>query len=192
MRYELLRRAVAEGEQDQEIRVTLPNGDTRSMSPEPSSVIRTAVIEEFARRFLDRPASIWLSESKQQVVAQDQLLARNCRLNIDTTRTLPDMILVDLELADPRIVFVEVVASARPVHVERRQALLEIATSGGHDPAHVAFVTVFLDHTRPEHRNDAPALAMGSFAWFASEPDHIIHLRSPEGGTVTLSRLLAI
>lgn len=56
--------------------VEFPSGETRRMEPGPSSMISKAVIEEFAPRFLQKPGVIWLSESRNQVVARDDDLAQ--------------------------------------------------------------------------------------------------------------------
>ncbi|MCY4498234.1 MAG: BsuBI/PstI family type II restriction endonuclease, partial [Rhodospirillaceae bacterium] len=40
--------------------VTFPNRETRQLAPGPSSIITQAVIEVFARNFLDDPAVLWL------------------------------------------------------------------------------------------------------------------------------------
>ena len=57
--------------------VTFPSGETRQMEPGPSSVISRAVVEEFAPRFFEQPGVIWLSESRNQVVARDDRLAQD-------------------------------------------------------------------------------------------------------------------
>ena len=100
--------------------VTFPSGETRHMEPGPSSVISKAVVEEFAPRFLGRPGVIWLSESRNQVVARDDRLALDIGLTIEPDRNLPDLILVDLGPIDPLLVFVEVVATAGPVNEARQ------------------------------------------------------------------------
>jgi hypothetical protein len=43
--------------------VTFPSGETCQLAPGPSSIISQAVIEVFAKRFLEKPAVLWLSES---------------------------------------------------------------------------------------------------------------------------------
>ena len=106
------------------ILVTFPNGETRNMEPGPSSVISKAVVEEFASRFLIQPGVIWLSESRNQVVARDDDLAQDIGLTIEPDRNLPDLILVDLGPVEPLLVFVEVVATAGPVS-EARQASVD-------------------------------------------------------------------
>ena len=80
---------------------------TREMEPGPSSVISKAVVEEFAPRFLSQPGVIWLSESRNQIVARDDELAQAIGLRIEPDRNLPDAILVDLGPADPLLVFGE-------------------------------------------------------------------------------------
>ena len=125
--------------QDAHVPVRLPNGEVRNMAPGPSSLITKAVLEEFIPRFLVQPGLIWLSESGNQVVAQDDQLARAIGIAIEPDRNLPDLILVDLKADGPDapdrtlIVFVEVVATAGVVSTGRRVALLRIAIDAGFD-----------------------------------------------------------
>src|SRR5690606_12488997 len=57
-----------------------PSGETRRMAPGPSSVISEAVSVLFAQRFLQSPAVIFLSESRNKVVSRDDDLARDIGL----------------------------------------------------------------------------------------------------------------
>ena len=157
-----------------QVLVTLPNGQTRSMASGPSSVISKAVVEEFAPRFLERPGLLWLSESRNKVVEQDSQLAQAIGLAIDPNRNLPDLILVDLGPADPLLVFVEVVATNGPVSAARRSALLQIATGAGFSEAQATFVTAYADRNDAAFRRSVSELAWGTFAWFMSEPDHVV------------------
>ncbi|WP_419593215.1 BsuBI/PstI family type II restriction endonuclease, partial [Thiolapillus sp.] len=85
------------GSEDSEsVQIKFPDGAIRKLEPGPSSLISKAVIEEFAPRFLKKPKVLWLSESGNKVVAQDEALAKALGLQIDPSRTLPDIILVDL------------------------------------------------------------------------------------------------
>ena len=70
--------------QDAHVPVRLPNGEVRNMAPGPSSLITKAVLEEFIPRFLVQPGLIWLSESGNQVVAQDDQLARAIGIAIES------------------------------------------------------------------------------------------------------------
>ena len=171
--------------------VTFPNGETRHMDPGPSSVISKAVVEEFAPRFLEEPAVIWLSESRHRVVERDDQLAQDIGLTIDPGRNLPDLILVDLGPVEPLIVFVEVVATAGPVSEMRRAALMAVAAEGGFNERQVAFLTAYSDRNAAAFKATLGELAWSSFAWFMSEPDHIILLRKGTGAEpVRLSDLM--
>jgi hypothetical protein len=179
----LLRRgAVTTGEG---VLVTFPNGETRRMASGPSSVISKAVIEEFAHRFVASPAVLWVSESSAKVVARDDQLASQLNLRISADRDLPDIILVDLgddKRGDVLLVFVEVVATDGPVTAQRQEALLRIATEAGFLPERVAFLTAFLDRSHSAFKKSIPELAWQSFAWFAAEPDQIMHLQGKQMG----------
>ena len=171
--------------------ITFPNGETREMAPGPSSVISKAVVEEFALRFLERPSVIWLSESRNQVVARDDRLAQAIGLAINPSRNLPDLILVDLGPKDPLLVFVEVVATDGPVNEARRAALMGIANEAGFSEHRVAFVTAYADRDDAAFKGSVSELAWQAFAWFMSEPDHIMVLhRGTESDRARLSELL--
>jgi hypothetical protein len=162
------------------IPVTFPNGETRTLTAGPSSVITKAVIEQFAPRFLKQPTVLWLSESGNKVVARDEALASALKLKIDASRALPDIILVDL-CADSGgheilVVFIEVVATDGPINRERKAVLTDLAVKAGFDEKHLAFLTAYLDRAGSPFKKNVPELAWGSYAWFVSEPDHIIRL----------------
>lgn len=173
------------------VSVTFPNGELRSLAPGPSSVIAKAVIEVFAPRFLKKPAVLWLSESGNKVVARDEALANALGLKIDVSKALPDIILVDLgeanSGADMLVVFVEVVASDGPVNRGRKVVLTTLALEAGFDERHLAFLTAYPDRSSAPFKKTVPELAWGSYAWFASEPDHLIELR--DGQPLKLSQI---
>ena len=168
-----------------QVLVTFPSGETRHMEPGRSSVISKAVVEEFASRFLDVPSVIWLSESRNRVVARDDRLAQEIGLTIRPDRNLPDLILADLGPSRPLLVFVEVVATAGPVNEARQTALMEIAAEGGFAAEQVAFVTAYADRGDAVFMSSVGQLAWRSFAWFMSEPNHvmILHRGSDTGPT---------
>jgi len=161
---------------DEGVLIKFPSGETRRMVAGPSSDISRAVIEEFAPRFLEMPGVVFLSESANKIVTRDDRLARRIGLQIEAARNLPDIILVDLGPHDPLLVFVEVVATDGPIGETRKAALLRIAAEAKFSPRHVAFVTAYLDRSAPAFKKTVDALAWGSFAWFMSEPDHLLHL----------------
>ncbi|WP_429242321.1 BsuBI/PstI family type II restriction endonuclease [Luteibacter sp. 621] len=158
--------------------MTFPSGETRSMKAGKSSVIAKAVIEQYATRFLKDPVVLWLSESGNKVVQQDNLLARRLKLHIDPSKALPDIILVDLggqvDGSELLVVFVEVVASDGPVHAHRKKALTDIATQAGFELSSLRFMTAFEDRGSTVFKKAVPDLAWDTTAWFVSEPDNLI------------------
>lgn len=164
------------------VAVTFPNGEMRMLAPGPSSVIAKAVIESFAIRFLKNPAVLWLSESGNKVVARDELLATELGLVIEPSKALPDIILVDLgddETGnDMLVVFIEVVATDGPINRERKIILTKLAVEAGFSERNLAFLTAFSDRASSQFKKSISELAWGSYAWFASEPEHLIELRN--------------
>ncbi|MCG7891388.1 MAG: BsuBI/PstI family type II restriction endonuclease [Candidatus Thiodiazotropha endolucinida] len=140
------------GSEDSEsVQIKFPDGAIRKLEPGPSSLISKAVIEEFAPRFLKKPKVLWLSESGNKIVAQDEALAKALGLQIDPSRALPDIILVDLgedsSGLEMLVIFTEVVASDGPINRQRKEILTTLATEAGFDSKHLAFLTAFLDRS---------------------------------------------
>lgn len=187
-RIEVLRkRAVAS---DEGVIVTFPNRETRRMEVGPSSDISKAVVEDFAPRFLENPGVIFLSESGNKVVKRDDDLAKAIGLRIQSDKNLPDLILVDLGPTHPLLVFVEVVATDGPIGESRKEALLLLARQAGFPSENVAFVTAYRDRSAPAFKKTVDALAWGSFAWFMSEPNHILKMTDGSRVARTLSALM--
>lgn len=189
-RLTLSRRGV--GPQNENVLVTLPNGETRSLSPGLSSLLSKEIVEAFAPRFLREPAVILLSESAHKLTFRDDDLSRSIGLLIKPSGTLPDVVLVDLGAEPPLLVFVECVVSDGAITERRKQQLVDLALAGGFPPAGCAFVTAFQDRSNSPFNKMASSLVWGSFVWFATEPDSITFLRSGREGAVPLEMLLRL
>lgn len=161
------------------VTIHFPNGETRKMGSGNSSVITKAVVEEFAPRFLTRPAVLWLSDSRKKVVQRDETLAKRIKMNIDPARNLPDLILVDADPTRFLIVFVEIVATDGPITTVRQGEFMAIASEAGYEENQVAFVTAYLDRDHAAFKKTFRVLAWNSFAWLASDPKHIVALMDP-------------
>ena len=72
----------------------------------------------------------------------------------------------------------------------RQEALQKIAIDAGFSAQNVAFLTAYHDRNRPEFKKTLPQLAWRSFAWFATEPNHIIMLHNGEFSPLKLTALL--
>jgi BsuBI/PstI restriction endonuclease domain len=77
---------------------------------------------------------------------------------------------------------VEVVATDGPIGETRKVALRRIAT--GFPSEHLAFVTAYRDRSGAAFKKTVDALAWCSFAWFLSEPDHLVQLYAGGDGPV--------
>lgn len=170
--------------------VTFPNGETRQLAPGPSSFIAQGVIEVFAKRFLKSPAVLWLSESGNKVVLRDDSIAGAIGLKIEADKNLPDAILADLGPKEPLIVFVEVVATDGAITPRRREAMHALTDAAGFDRSQVAFLTAYQDRQSAGFKKTVAQLAWGSFAWFVSEPEHIVLLHEGRQSAVRLADLL--
>ncbi|HBO42396.1 MAG TPA: restriction endonuclease [Planctomycetaceae bacterium] len=170
--------------------VAFPNGETRQLAPGPSSIIAKAVIEVFSRRFLEKPAVLWLSESGNKVVARDDKLAAAIGLKIEADKNLPDLILADLGPAEPLIIFVEVVATDGAITQRRQTALSAVTDEAGFKCSQVVFVTAYQDRDSAGFKKTVSSLAWRSFAWFASEPDCIVMLRGGGKSPARLAELI--
>lgn len=168
------------------VSVTFPGQkEVRSLKPGPSSIIAKAVIEVFAPKFLKQPAVLWISESGNKVVARDDALMKALGLKIDPSKMLPDIILVDLDPGsstsiDLLVVFVEVVATDGPITHDRKVSLMSLALEAGFSEKGLAFLTAYHDRGTSVFRKGVSELAWGSYAWCASEPNHLIEFRDGE------------
>lgn len=171
--------------------VTFPNGETRQLAPGSSSVIAQAVIEVFASTYLDQPAVIWLSESGNKIVMRDDRIANAIGLKIDASANLPDLILADLGPEEPLIVFVEVVATDGAITPRRQEAIFDLTDPAGFKRSQVAFLTAYHDRQSAGFKKTVAQLGWGSYAWFVSEPQNIVVLRSGSSSSMHLTDLLA-
>jgi hypothetical protein len=176
-----------------QITVRFPNGEARNLPPGPSSVIAKAVIEEFAARFLGRPAVVHLADGRRRVVARDEEIAREIGITFPPDRLLPDALIVDLAPEHPLLVYVEIVATDGPVNELRKSELMRATESAGFSPDRVAFVTAYADRDHPAFKKTVGSLAWGTFAWFVSEPAQILVMQDRNYLTSgTLSDLLQL
>lgn len=172
--------------------VTFPNGETRQLAPGPSSLIAQAVIQIFARRYLEKPAVLWLSESGNKIVMRDDRIANAIGLRIEADKNLPDIILADLGPAEPLIVFVEVVATDGAITPRRQDAMFAITDAAGFRRSQVAFLTAYQDRQSAGFKKTVAQLAWDTFAWFVSEPGSIIIMRDGATSAARLADLICV
>lgn len=172
---------------DESVEVKLPGGGARILSSGVSSILTKAVIEEFAPRHLKTPAVLWISESSNKVVLEDDKLMKSIGMTINKQTLLPDIILADLGRETILIVFVEVVATDGPITETRKKELLTLAHDAGYSGDHITFVSAF------EHRNAGAlkkrlsGIAVDTTIWCMAEPDLLIWLRQDRTKSLSFS-----
>ena len=175
----LARAALVQDQDEEGVEVLHPNGGATVLPPGESPRMTKAVVEEFSRRFLAKPAVVWISDSREKAFKDDRL-ERVLQIKLDAAKILPDVVLVDL---DPPgrdgsllIVFVEVVFSDGPVDEGRRRDLIDLlkASPRGYGEEDATFVTVYADRGSRPAGKSMRELAWSTFAWFVSEPDHLV------------------
>ncbi len=85
-------------------------------------------------------------------------------------------LLADLAGRKSLLVFAEVVATDGAITEARKVELMALAGETGFSRKNIAFVTVFQDRESAAAKRAYPHLAWGSFAWYSSEPEHIVLL----------------
>ena len=158
------------------VSITMPNGERRNLATGGSSLIAKAVIEQFAPRFLREPSVLWISESGNKVVVQDDRLMRRLGLPIDQQRLLPDLVLADLGREHTLLIFVEIVYSDGPVTESRKAELLKMTDAAGYERQHVAFVSAFEQRASQPLKRRLSGIAVDTLIWCMAEPDLIIWL----------------
>jgi hypothetical protein len=145
----------------------------------------------FAKRYLEQPAVLWLSESGNKIVMRDDRIANAIGLRIEADKNPPDLIIAALGPVEPLIVFVEVVATDGAITPRRQDAIYALTESAGFRRTQIAFLTAYQDRDAAGFKRTVAPLAWNSFAWFVSEPDRIIVMRDGGKSPVRLAELLS-
>jgi hypothetical protein len=159
-----------------DITVACPDGTVVKLAPGPSSLITKGVVEDFANKFLPSPALLWMSESGNKVRYHDDETARKWGLIIDPARVLPDVILMSVGETgeDTHLIFIEVVNSDGAMTQQRKDAFIDMARRADFPAEQCLFGTAYEDRVHSGFTKTWPQLAWNTFAWFRSEPEHLL------------------
>lgn len=171
------RAALASTMDDERTVVIHPQGGSTVLPAGASPRLIKAVVEEFSKRFLARPAVVWISDSAVKKFLDDKL-ANVLQITLSAADLLPDIILVDMAKPKLKLVFVEVVASDGPITEQRKTDILRLLAESpmGYEAADAIFVTAYDDRGARPVAQALRMLPWGSFAWFRSEPDRLVQL----------------
>lgn len=156
---------------DHVVTVTLPDGQRRTLEPSGSSLILKGVIEEWAPRRLADPVLLSVSEPGQKMDLTDGAMLAQLGVQIDVGALLPDALLADLGTEPVEFWIVEAVSTDGPIDTRRKRELLEWAAEHHIRPSSCRFLTAFASRNASPAKRRLKDLAIGTFAWFADEPE---------------------
>lgn len=156
--------------QAHEIAVRLPDGEVRRLEPGDASRILRGVFEEWAPARLFDPVVVTISEPGDKVYLLDAARLRVLGVTIDPQTLLPDAVIADIGASPVVFWIVEVAASDGVVDEGRRARLLHWAREQRIPTERCEFLTAFMDRNSPAAKRRLKDLAVGTYAWFATEP----------------------
>lgn len=173
------------------LEIRWPQGGARAFPVGPSTPLAKAAVEEFLPRFLVKPAVLALAEGRRRLLFEDHDLLSSLGLE-PPLRIMPDLLAADLHpvSAEWWLIILELVATDGAMTPERVRELSRWLVDRGHGVTPVLLGTVFGDRRAPAARRWAPAVAWGTFVWYASEPD-AMDVRLPTPQPTALSLIVA-
>lgn len=150
------------------IALTLPDGNTLTLSPGEHNQLQVQVLEQFAPQFASGALLLYIGDTadKNLYVATEQLV--NLGIPVTEHDKLPDIILY--LPSQNWLYLIEVVTSHGPVSPKR---LVELNQMLRNCKAGKIFVTAFLSFA--EFRRHMRNIAWETEVWIAEVPEHLIH-----------------
>lgn len=138
-------------------------------------VVLKTVLTEFRPRFAADGRVVWMCEDELPPAYASREVPRLMRRSQAEANELPNVIV--FEKSRNRTYLIDVARLGRQITIERRDALLRMLHG---QASEIVFVNAFLN--RKEFQRLVHAFAWETVAWFAEEPDHMIHFNSPRRG----------
>jgi len=172
------------------VKVTLPNGEVRTLEAGAASQILRGIVEDWAPRRLKDPVVLTISEPGAKVWQADRAVLDALGVSLDVSDLLPDAIIADIGAKPVEFWVIEAVNTDGPISERRKADLQAWAARQGIDPSSLRYLTAFLSRGDAAARKRLRDLASGTFAWFLDEPDHELAWREipPWPGNVVLLR----
>jgi len=150
------------------IPITLPHGETITLSAGGQNVLIKEIVDEFAKRFTPGGRLIYLGDAAEKHAYFDKDVLHQLGVTVDPHGKMPDGILYDAKRN--WLILIEAVTSHGPVNPLRHAQLADLFAES---TAGLVFVTAFLD--RSTMREYLPEIAWETEVWVADAPDHLIH-----------------
>jgi adenine-specific DNA-methyltransferase len=148
--------------------VTLPDGTSVALSPGIHNELQKAIVEEFAPRFAQGSAVVYLGDTAEKRLVTATELLENLRIPELKHDKLPDVVLYDKNR--DWLFLVEAVTSHGPISPKRHIELEQVLSSCS---AGRVYVTAFADFSG--FKQYVGEIVWESEVWIAESPDHLIH-----------------
>ncbi len=151
-----------------QIPVTLADGRVLQLSAGIHNVLQAAIVEQFAPRFANGGALLYLGDTAKKDLFVDQKSLQELGIPIDKHSKLPDVVIYDSKRG--WLFLIEAVTAHGPVSPKRiveLEILLKDCKVGK------VYVTAFPDMT--EFKKHTAAIAWETEVWLMDVPDHMIH-----------------
>jgi hypothetical protein len=156
-----------------EISVQIGDKQIFSLSSGEHNMLEKSVIEIFGHAFLDKPQTVYLGDTAPRKGYQNRTLMRRLNLPIDTTASLPDVIL--FSEPESHLVIVEAVISSGPINSIRLEQLHKFTRGPKKLGVKISYVSAF--PSRAVFRRFVEEIAWGSSVWIENEPNNIVHFQ---------------
>ncbi len=150
------------------IPVTLPSGDTVTLSPGGQNPLIRQVVEEFCPRFAPGAMVVYIGDTESKFLHLESAYLAGLGVVIAPSAKMPDVVVHDTKRN--WLLLVEAVTSAGAVDRKRRNELKELFKGCN---AGLVFVTAF--ESRRAMQSFLPLISWETEVWVAEAPDHLIH-----------------
>lgn len=165
------KRSVGASIRGKDVIVQINNKKSFSLSAGAHNLLEKSVVEVFSQGFLSGGLVVYIGDTAPRKGFQDRKLMRKLNLPIDTSASLPDVIL--LSESEQHLVIVEAVTSSGSVSSIRLKLLHKFAKGPRKLGYKVSYITAF--PSRAVFRKFIEDIAWGSSVWIEKEPNNIVH-----------------
>lgn len=150
------------------IPVTVPSGESITLSPGGQNPLIKQVIEEFCPRFTPGAVLLYVGDAENKFLHLDAKALSQLGVTVAAAAKMPDVVVFDSRRN--WLVLIEAVTTAGPVDGKRRKELKELIAGS---TAGLVFVTAF--SSRDTMRSFLSHISWETEVWIAEAPDHLIH-----------------
>lgn len=154
-----------------EVIVQINSQQTFTLSPGKHNHLEKSIVEIFGHAFLNISQIVYLGDTAPRKGYQNRTLMRKLNLPIDTSTSLPDVIL--FSESEQHLVIVEVATSSGPVNPIRLKQLQKFTLGPKKLGYKISYVSSF--PSRTIFRRFVEEIAWGSCVWIENEPNNIVH-----------------